>query len=135
MIETVRTSPAARDQLITLKRRTGLTHWNELCRWAVCRSLAERSTPSDVPIHVEDGVEMTWRTFAGPHGDLYLGLIRQRCADDGVDTDDATVARYFRLHLHRGIGYLFGDTDVNSVQGLLRLPEARRSTQETSSAT
>lgn len=126
MIETVRVSPAARDQLITLKRRTGLTHWNELCRWALCRSLAERTPPADVPIPVEDGVEMTWRTFAGPHGDLYLGLIRQRCAEDGLGVDEATVGRYFRLHLHRGIGYLCGDSEVNSIKGLLRLPDQRR---------
>lgn len=134
MIDTVRVSPAARDQLITLKRRTGLTHWNELCRWAVCRSLAEPTVPADVPIPVEDGVEMSWRTFAGPHGDLYLGLIRQRCAQDELDADDATVARYFRLHLHRGIGYLFGDAEVNSVKGLLRLVDTRRGAATTGSA-
>lgn len=121
MIETVRISPAAKDQLITLKRRTGLAHWNELCRWALCRSLAEPTPPSDVPIPVEDGVEMSWRTFAGPYGDLYLGLLRQRCITDGVDTDDTTIGRHLRLHIHRGIGYLFGDPTVTSIDGLLRL--------------
>jgi DNA sulfur modification protein DndE len=121
MIETVRVSRAARDQLITLKRRTGLTHWNELCRWALCRSLAEPTPPTDVPIHLDDGVEMSWRTFSGPHGDLFLGLLRRRCGQDGLPIDDTTVARYFRLHLHRGIGYLFGDGEVNSIEGLLRL--------------
>ncbi len=134
MIDTVRVSPAARDQLITLKRRTGLTHWNELCRWAVCRSLAEATPPADVPIPVEDGIEMSWRTFAGPHGDLYLGLLRQRCAQDALETDDATMTRHFRLHLHRGIGYLFGDAEVNSIKGLLRLVDARRSIVATASA-
>ncbi|MGE3795233.1 MAG: DNA sulfur modification protein DndE [Dehalococcoidia bacterium] len=134
MIESVRVSPAARDQLITLKRRTGITHWNELCRWAVCRSLGESTPPADVPISVEDGIEMSWRTFAGPHGDLYLGLIRHRCALDGLDTDDIAVARYLRLHLHRGIGYLFGDAEVNSIRGLLRLVDARRHAAEKASA-
>jgi DNA sulfur modification protein DndE len=71
---------------------------------------------------------MSWRTFAGPHGDLYLGLIRQRCAQDGLSVDDATVARYFRLHLHRGIGYLVGDATVDSIRGLLRLVDGRRTT-------
>jgi DNA sulfur modification protein DndE len=47
--------------------------------------------------------------------------LRQRCERDGLPTDDATIARYFRLHLHRGIGYLFGDGEVNSIEGLLRL--------------
>jgi DNA sulfur modification protein DndE len=133
MIETVRVSPAARDQLITLKRRTGLTHWNELCRWALCRSLAEPTPPADVPIQVEDGVEMSWRTFAGPHGDLFLGLLRERCRQDGLPTDETTLARYFRLHLHRGIGYLFGDGEVSSIEGLLRLADDRGSGQSRSS--
>ena len=129
MIDTVRVSPAARDQLVTLKRRTGLTHWNEICRWAVCRSLAEPMPPADVPIHVEDGVEMSWRTFAGPHGDLYLGLLRQRCLKDGLPADEATVARYFRLHLHRGIGYLVGDRDIKNIETLLRLNIQRKDEQ------
>ena len=44
-IEHIRISRTARDQLITLKRRTGIMHWNVLCRWALCRSLAEPAPP------------------------------------------------------------------------------------------
>jgi DNA sulfur modification protein DndE len=109
MIETVRISPVAKDQLITLKRRTGLKHWNELGRWALCRSLAEPTRPPDVPIPTEGGIEIDWRTFAGRASDLYLDLIRQRCVVDGLEPDEKTVQRQLLLHLHRGIGYLIGD--------------------------
>jgi DNA sulfur modification protein DndE len=109
MIETVRISPAAKDQLITLKRRTGLKHWNELGRWSLCRSLAEPTRPPDVPIPTEGGIEIEWRTFAGRAGDLYLDLIRQRCVADGLEPDERTVQRQLLLHLHRGIGYMLGD--------------------------
>lgn len=109
MIETVRISPAGKDQLVTLKRRTGLKHWNELGRWALCRSLAEPSRPPDVPIPTEGGIEIEWRTFAGRLADLYLDLLRQRCVTDELTADAATVQRQLLLHLHRGIGYLAGD--------------------------
>lgn len=109
MIETVRISRAGKDQLITLKRRTALRHWNELGRWALCRSLTERSSPPNVPIPTEAGVEIDWRTFAGRLADVYLDLLQQRCVIDGLEPDAPTVQRQLALHLHRGIGYLAGD--------------------------
>lgn len=112
MIETVRISPAGKDQLVALKRRTGLKHWNELGRWALCRSLAEPTRPPDVPIPTEGGVEIEWRTFGGRAADVYLDLVRQRCVEDGLEPDDKTVQRQVLLHLHRGIGYLFGDPNL-----------------------
>lgn len=109
MIDTVRISSPAKDQLVTLKRRTGLKHWNELGRWALCRSLAEATRPPDVPIATEGGIEIDWRTFAGRLADLYLDLLCQRCAADGLQPDAVTLQRQLLLHLHRGIGYLAGD--------------------------
>ena len=123
MIESVRISPAAREQLIVLKRRTGLKHWNELARWALCRSLAEPSRPADVSIAVEDGIEMSWKTFAGDSGDLYWALVQARCLRDGVPANTSAVAHQFRLHVHRGIGYLAGDKSLSDITTLLALSE------------
>jgi len=126
MIETVRISPAAKDQLITLKRRTGLKHWNELGRWALCRSLAEPSRPPDVPLKTEGGIEIDWRTFVGRLADVYLDLICQRCVADGLDPDAATVNRQLHLHLHRGIGYLAGERPAGGEQERRRKSTAVR---------
>lgn len=120
-IESVRVSQAARDQLVTLKRRTGITNWNILCRWALCRSLAEPAPPPSVHLVLDSNVEMSWRVFAGEHGDVYWGLLRYRCHTDGLALDDDTLATQFRLHLHRGIGYLVGDPRVTDVAGLASL--------------
>lgn len=117
MIETVRISSAGKDQLVALKRRTGLKHWNELGRWALCRSLAEPTRPPDVPISTEGGIEIEWRTFAGRAADLYLDLLRQRCVADGLEPDEETVQRQLLLHLHRGIGYMFGDPALKKAEG------------------
>lgn len=117
-IEHIRLSRTARDQLITLKRRTGITHWNVLCRWALCRSLAEQAPPPAIRLTLDSSVEMNWRTFAGDLGDVLWGLVRLRCHNDGLSPDEETVAQQFRLHLHRGIGFLVGDPRVTDVAGL-----------------
>jgi DNA sulfur modification protein DndE len=124
MTETVRVSKQAKDQLLTLKRRTGIMHWNVLCRWALVRSLAEPSSPTRVPIPTDSNVEMTWKVFTGPYQELIAALLRQRCAEDQLAVDDDTVAEQFRLHLHRGIGYLYGDPEVDSIDGLAALAGA-----------
>lgn len=113
MIDTVRISAAAKDQLVTLKRRTGLKHWNELSRWALCRSLAEPSPPPNIPTPSAAAIEIDWRTFAGRHADLYLDLLCQRCVDDDLPVDQVSVQTQLHLHLHRGIGYLVGDPVFN----------------------
>ncbi|MVZ89009.1 DNA sulfur modification protein DndE [Microbacter sp. ANSKLAB05] len=120
-IEHVRVSQQARDQLITLKRRTGLQHWNVLCRWALCRSLAEPAKPPSVKLTLDSNVEMSWRTFGGDIGDVLWALLRLRCRTDGLPLDEDTLATQFRLHLHRGIGYLVGDSRVTDVAGFAGL--------------
>lgn len=120
MIETVRVSEAARDQLITLKRYTGIKNWNTLCRWAFCVSLNEPTIPSDQPLGKDSNIEMTWRVFGGTHADLYWALLKQRCRADGLETDDDTLGSQFKLHLHRGIGYLMGDRELRSIAHLLQ---------------
>ena len=117
-IEHLRLAQTARDQLVTLKRRTGIAHWNVLCRWALCRSLAEPAPPPAVKLVLDSSVEMTWRVFAGDQGDVLWALVRFRCHIDGLDLDEETLANQFRLHLHRGIGYLVGDPRVTNVTGL-----------------
>jgi DNA sulfur modification protein DndE len=118
-LDTIRLSNQARDRLVTLKRRTGITHWNTLCRWAFCRSLAEPAPPPATRIPADSNVEMSWRTFAGPHGALYWALLRHRCHTDGLPLDEETLAQQFRLHLDRGIGYMVGDHHVRTIADLV----------------
>jgi DNA sulfur modification protein DndE len=118
-VEHIRLSRTARDQLVTLKRRTKVAHWNVLCRWAFCRSLAEDTPPPPAKIPADSNLEMTWKVFAGVHGEELWALLRQRCHTDGLPLDEDTLAMQFRLHLHRGIGYLVGDPQVTDVAGLV----------------
>lgn len=115
MIEHIRLSKQAREQLIRLKRYTGIEHWNVLCRWAFCRSLAEEAPPSPAKIPADSNVEMSWRVFGGRHSDIYTALLKARCLQDGLPLEEETIAQQFRLHLHRGIGYLANDRDLRSI--------------------
>ncbi|NES80365.1 MAG: DNA sulfur modification protein DndE [Moorea sp. SIO2B7] len=120
-IERIRLSQTAKDQLTKLKRYTKIDQWNILCRWAFCRSLAEPSIPSPVPIPADSSVEMTWRVFGGEIADILLIALKQRCHNDGKPTDKETLAHQFRLHLHRGIGYLAGDPNIKKIEDLISL--------------
>lgn len=120
-IEHIRLSQKAKDQLIKLKRVTGIEHWNVLCRWALCVSLAEASIPPQSKIPADSNVEMSWKVFGGRYADLYMALIKERCVRDGLGVDSDTVAQQFRLHIHRGISYLFGNKKLRSIDDLLAL--------------
>ena len=120
-VETVRIDERGKSQLITLKRRTGLKNWNVLCRWAVCVSLAEGTSPVAQDAGEPSNVEMTWQTFAGRNGDLFAALVAARCQADGLHTDRDTLAEQFRLHLQRGLTYLVGSDDTRSLPGLASL--------------
>lgn len=115
----IKLSQTAKDQLIKLKRITKIDQWNILCRWALCRSLAEPAPPSPVPIPTDSNVEMTWQIFGGDIADLLLIALKQRCHIDGFSTDKETLATQLRLHLHRGIGYLAGDPTIKTIDHLI----------------
>ena len=121
MIETVRLSEKARNQLISLKRKTGLENWNSLCRWAFCLSLAEISVPPSEEIPSDSSVEMSWKVFTGGHEQLYWGLLLLRASRDRVPVEREALLKYFRLHLHRGISYLNGSTTLRTIGDLAQL--------------
>lgn len=120
-LDRIKLSQAAKDQLTRLKRSTKIDQWNILCRWALCRSLAEPSPPSPVPVPADSNVEMNWRTFGGEMSDILIIALKQRCYNDGLPTDRETLAAQFRLHLHRGIAYLAGDPNIKKIEDLIEI--------------
>lgn len=93
---------------------------NVLGRWALMRSLAEPTPPSPAPLPEASNVEISWSVFAGSYGPLILMLLRQRAIDDGLEPSDAVVVEQFRLHLHRGLGYL-ATRELRSIEDLAQL--------------
>jgi DNA sulfur modification protein DndE len=77
-LETIRLSQQMKEQLIRLKRQTGIQQWNILCRWALLTSLADPTEPPDHKIPADSSVEMDWKTFAGEYGEVFLALLALR---------------------------------------------------------
>ncbi len=101
IVKQIKLSNKAKEQLIRLKSKTGISQWNILCRFALCLSLKEPTPPFDDDSPTDSNVEMTWQVFGGEYQDVYEALIIQRCLDDGLGTDPNVLSKQFKLHLHR----------------------------------
>ena len=117
--ETLRLGKQSRDNLIKIKRITGIEHWNIICRWALLISLREPTRPIAPPESAEGGVEIAWKVFSGDLGDVLIALLRMRLHGDGESFDnDAPVA--VRAHVTRGLGYLASGTDTKAIADVVR---------------
>ena len=123
-IERVRISQTAAEQLVKLKRSTRIKQWNTLCRWAFCLSLAENSPPSPVPIKTDSNVEIAWNVFGGEIANILFIALVQRCHQDGLGIEPDVLKQQFTLHLHRGIGYLAGNSNILEIEDLVDLNAA-----------
>lgn len=108
-IENIRLSEKGKQQLLQLKKRTGIENWNTLCRWAFCTSLAEPSVPPYEDIPSDSSVEMTWKVFGGQYSDIYAALLKERSVIDG--TEDLMLC--LKLHLNRGISFLLNNSNIS----------------------
>ncbi len=103
-IDIIRLSEKQKQQLIILKRKTGIENWNVLCRWALCMSLADPTTPPREDIPSDSNVEMTWKTFAGEMQEVYLAILISKNIEQ--IRSGASLMECFRIHLNRGISFL-----------------------------
>ncbi len=119
-VESIRVSQQGRDQLIKLKRQTGVENWNVLCRWAICCSLREKAIPPRPTTSTEGGVEMSWKVFAGENADQLSAIIFMRASVDGFTDSPDGVALCLRAHLHRGLGYMASEVGDLGIAGFIR---------------
>ncbi|MEB4633720.1 DNA sulfur modification protein DndE [Burkholderia contaminans] len=106
VIERVKLTSIAKNQLIALKRKTGIEHNNVLCRHALCLSLANASAPPEETFNFSGGLEIDWRTFTGGNEGLYSNLIIVRLLRDKIQPTPNSIRQALLLHLHRGLSYL-----------------------------
>ncbi|WP_082781463.1 DNA sulfur modification protein DndE [Pseudomonas azotoformans] len=123
MIDRIRLTAAAKIQLSTLKRKTGMEHYNSICRHALCLSLAEASVPPDEEFSFNGGVEIDWRVFTGGHENLYLNLLLYRLQQDGCIANSESLKKVCISHLHRGLSYLAGKDDEYLAESVKKLVE------------
>ena len=121
IIKQIRLSNQAKEKLSRLKGKTGIKNWNILCRWAFCFSLQENTIPTDIPVNSDSNVEMSWYTFAGEYSEIYDALILQWCIDQGIDTTEENLVKYYKLQLETGMSYLTGTNFIKNLDDLLNL--------------
>ena len=114
-VERIKVSQRSRDTLVTLKRRTGIEHWNVLCRWAFLDSLANPNKPVTAAHAQDSNVEMSWDVFAGESNDLLLATFALRAKKDGVSQNSSELIAYFKSHLERGINQLQSAKDLKNL--------------------
>jgi len=105
-MERIKLNAAARNQLTTLKRRTGMEHNNAICRHALCLSLANPSIPPDEDFSFNGGIEIDWRTFTGGEDALYYNLLAVRLLSEGKRATSDAIRQALTVHVHRGLSYL-----------------------------
>ncbi|WP_071732958.1 DNA sulfur modification protein DndE [Burkholderia ubonensis] len=106
VIERVKLTSSAKNQLIALKRKTGIEHNNVLCRHALCLSLANASVPPGETFNFAGGLEIDWRTFTGGNESVYHNLIVVRLLRDQIQPTPNSIRQALLLHVHRGLSYL-----------------------------
>ena len=106
IVDRVRLTAAARNQLIALKRKTSIEHYNVLCRHAFCLSIANPSVPPVEDFNFSGGIDIDWRVFSGGHEDLYLNVLLLRMHQDGIPSSETSVRQMLAQHVHRGLSYM-----------------------------
>ena len=109
LIERVKLTAAAKQQLSTLKRRTGIEHYNVIGRHALCASLANKTKVPNEALQFSGGLEIEWKTFAGEAEATLTNLLIMRALADEREASASTVRKVLQEHLHRGLGYLISD--------------------------
>ena len=120
MIERVKLTAAAKQQLITLKRRTGIDQYNTICRHALVVSL---SNPAPAPVEnlqFINGIEIDWDVFSGGYGETYLNMLIVRTLADAGQSTPLQIRQTLSSHVHRGLSYLASrkDTEISLVSSL-----------------
>lgn len=121
MMERVKLTAAAKNQLMTLRRRTGIEHNNSLCRHALCISLANPSVPPVENLSFGGGIEIDWRTLTGGEEALYYNLLLVRLVSEGKRATSDQIRQALVQHVHRGLSYLVSRRDDDLLVELARL--------------
>ncbi|MCX7320610.1 MAG: DNA sulfur modification protein DndE [Hyphomicrobiales bacterium] len=117
--ETLRLGKQSRDNLIKIKRVTGIEHWNIICRWALFVSLREPTRPVLPPEASEGGVEIAWKVLVGDLGGVIAALLGMQLHREGEGLE-AECAGVLRAHVTRGLGYLASGTETKTISAFVR---------------
>jgi len=118
IVEHVRISSKGKEILKRLKSRTGIEHWNEICRIAYCYSLANPS-PAMPTAAQDSAIDIEWKTFAGQYHLELTSITKYRANKEGINiVNNEELSVFFRSHLERGISSIAG---IKSLRQLVEI--------------
>jgi len=100
----IRFCQEASSKLGLLKARTGLTP-NILSRIGFCLSMNDPSIPNPEIYPPDSDREIDRHVLTGKWDDLFVALIKERCAQDKIKQEEIT--NQFKAHMNRGVLLLF----------------------------
>ena len=132
-IRSIRFSKKVRNQLVRLKRKTGIPTYNVLCRWALCHSLSDaripklreskttnkRELPVDESFEDCNTLDIDWRVLGGEYSDLFVAVIKQNCLENGINIDKESIYDQIKLHTVNGIRQLVANDEIKNIESLL----------------
>ena len=98
-------SASASQQLNMLAQRTSLRP-NLSCRLGLCLSLEEFGPPTEEEFGGHGEREFNWSTLFGAWDTLYVAMVKQRLAGDGMDPE-LDFEEQLQRHLNRGVFLLY----------------------------
>ncbi len=113
----IRITNRAKDQLITIKRRTGIPTWNIICRWALALSLQEQTPPPKTDESGDSNVEMTWDVFSGANPDVWHAVSVQRFLE--LPGNHKSLSVFIKAHIHRGIQMMSAQGQFQGIEELI----------------
>lgn len=108
-LEHIHISLQGKEHLLKLKKATGIEHWNVLCRWAFCTSLADGNKLDIKKLPANSSIEIGWKTFSGNYSVAILSSLIIFCKKAKITPNMYGDA--LRCHIHRGLYLLASNND------------------------
>lgn len=115
-VDNIRLGKQSRDQLVKIKRNTGIETWNIVCRWAFAVSLREETSPPHEKTSKEDGVELTWKVFAGDYSEIIAAMLKADLIARQTNNPELEANSLLHAHIRRGLGFLASGSEVRTIE-------------------
>ena len=105
-IEALKTTAHIKNVLSSIKRVTGIEHWNVICRWGLSLSLKQKSLPRLIEEKL-DGVEIDYDVFVGKNKSIYTQLLINNLKKNKIEITKDNVYKYLYAHVSRGVSIIY----------------------------
>ena len=107
-----------RRMIFNVKNTTGIEHFYTICRCAFCLSVDSQNTIKKLDATADGAVEFSWDRFGGEEAEIYYLILKDEAQRLEIKTDDDSLYELLISHIRRGLGYLTGNKELKTLEGL-----------------